>query len=403
MHRAPEILGTHYEISYPGRQLKTSRNLNKLVLHEEYIGQKAHMGQFFDWERPLYFNKENEPVLTFGKPNWFDNVAQEVGYAHASAAIFDMSCFGKIDVIGPDAECFLLKTCAGYMQRPAGSVIYSAVLNNRGTYETDITAQRITNNHYRLFVGTTTIKRDLAWFRSMATGFNLRVEDVTLKYGMLSLMGPTAGDIVDKCGASELNSLSYFKTCEATLAGKSIRAARISYVGEAGWEITCGSEDMPEIFKSIHSFGGQPAGLFAQTSMRIEKGFCAVGHELDSDVGPIDVGLDGFTRTAGGFIGYEAMEQKRRDGAVNKLISLTLNDLNAVPIGGEPIYLGDQIIGQTTSCAFGFRVGKPIALGHVKGMIPDNTRVNVDIARQLYSAKVSTGPLFDRDGLRMKT
>ena len=88
---------------------------------------------------------------------------------------------------------------------------------------------------------------------------------------------------------------------------------------------------------------------------------------------------------------------------MNKLISLTLDDLNAVPIGGAPIYLGDQIIGQTTSCAFGFRVGKPIALGHVKGMIPDNTRVNVDIARQLYSAKVSTGPLFDGDGLRMKT
>ena len=402
MHRAPEILGTHYEISYPGRQLKTSRNLNKLVLHEEYIGRKAHMGQFFDWERPLYFNKEYEPVLTFGKPDWFDNVAREVTYAHSSAAIFDMSCFGKIDVIGVDAECFLLKICAGYMQRPAGSVIYSAVLNNRGTYETDITAQRITDNHYRLFVGTTAIKRDLAWFRRMTSGFNIRIEDVTLKYGMLSLMGPNAGDIIAKCGASELNSLGYFKTCEAKLAGKPIRAARISYVGEAGWEITCGAEDIPEIFASIKSFGGQPAGLFAQTSMRIEKGFCAVGHELDSDVGPIDVGLDCFTRKTGGFTGYEAMEQKRRDGAVNKLISLTLNDLNAVPIGGEPIYLGDQIIGQTTSCAFGFRVGKPIALGHVKEMIPDNTSVNVDIARQLYSAKVSTGPLFDGDGLRMK-
>ena len=89
--------------------------------------------------------------------------------------------------------------------------------------------------------------------------------------------------------------------------------------------------------------------------------------------------------------------------AENKLISLTLDDETAVPIGGEPIYLSDQIIGQTTSCAFGFRIGKPIALGHLKEMVSDNSTVYVDIARQLYSARVSIGPLFDADGLRMKS
>ena len=160
MERAPEILGTHYEIAYPGRQLKTSRNLYKLPLHQEYIDKNAHMGQVFGWERPLYFNKIKEPNLTFGKPDWFNNVGEEVWFAHKAAAVFDMSCFGKIDITGPDAEQFLLKTCAGYMQRPPGSVVYSAVLNERGTYESDITAQRITRDHYRLFVGTNTIKRD---------------------------------------------------------------------------------------------------------------------------------------------------------------------------------------------------------------------------------------------------
>jgi 4-methylaminobutanoate oxidase (formaldehyde-forming) len=148
--------------------------------------------------------------------------------------------------------------------------------------------------------------------------------------------------------------------------------------------------------------GALPAGLFAQTSMRIEKGFCALGHELDSDIGPIEVGLDMFTRRTGGFVGYAAMEKKRKEGAENKLISLTLEDETAIPIGGEPIYFDDQIIGQTTSCTFGFRIGKPIALGHLKEKVSDNSNVYVDIARQLYSATVSTGPLFDADGLRMK-
>ena len=402
MARAPEILGTHYELAYPGRQLKTSRNLYKLPLHEEYINKNAHMGQVFGWERPLYFNKVKEPNLTFGKPDWFNNVGEEVSFAHKAAALFDMSCFGKIDITGPDAEQFLLKTCAGYMQRPPGSVVYSAVLNERGTYESDITAQRITRDHYRLFVGTNTIKRDHSWFNAMANGFNVRIEDTTANYGVLSLMGPKAVEVVTKCGASDISNLGYFKTGEFNLAGKSIRAARISYVGELGWEITCKTDDLREIYRSLIDAGAMPAGLFAQTSMRIEKGFCALGHELDSDIGPIEVGLDMFTRRKGGFVGYAAMEKKRKEGAENKLISLTLEDETAVPIGGEPIYLDDQIIGQTTSCAFGFRIGKPIALGYLKEKVSDNSNVYVDIARQLYSATVSTGPLFDADGLRMK-
>ena len=402
MERAPEILGTHYEIAYPGRQLKTSRNLYKLPLNQEYIDKNAHMGQVFGWERPLYFNKIREPNLTFGKPDWFNNVAEEVSFAHEAAALFDMSCFGKIDIIGPDAEHFLLQTCAGYMQRPPGSVIYSAVLNERGTYESDITAQRITRDHYRLFVGTNTIKRDHSWFNAMANGFNVRIEDTTANYGVLSLMGPKAVEVVTKCGASDISNLGYFKTGEFNLAGKSIRAARISYVGELGWEITCKTDDLCEIYKTLIDAGALPAGLFAQTSMRIEKSFCALGHELDSDIGPIEVGLDMFTRRKGGFVGYAAMEKKRKEGAENKLISLTLEDETAVPIGGEPIYFDDQIIGQTTSCTFGFRIGKPIALGYLKEKVSDNSNVYVDIARQLYSATVSTGPLFDADGLRMK-
>ena len=402
MERAPEILGTHYEIAYPGRQLKTSRNLYKLPLHQEYIDKNAHMGQVFGWERPLYFNKVKEPNLTFGKPDWFENIGEEVSFAHKAAALFDMSCFGKIDITGSDAEQFLLKACAGYMQRPPGSVVYSAVLNERGTYESDITAQRITRDHYRLFVGTNTIKRDHSWFNAMAHGFNVKIENTTANYGLLSLMGPKAVEVVTKCGAPDLSGLGYFKTGEFNLAGKLIRAARISYVGELGWEITCETDDLREIYKSLIDAGALPAGLFAQTSMRIEKGFCALGHELDSDIGPIEVGLDMFTRTTGGFVGYAAMEKKRKEGAENKLISLTLEDDTAVPIGGEPIYVDDQIIGQTTSCAFGFRIGKPIALGLLKEKVSNNTNVYVDIARHLYNATVSTGPLFDADGLRMK-
>ena len=402
MARAPEILGTHYEIAYPGRQLSTVRNLRALPLDAQYRKADAHMGQFYGFERPLYFGKTAEPKMTFERPDWHENVAAEVQAATTKAAIFDASPFGKIDVKGPGAEAFLLKTCSGYMARKPGSVIYTAVLNEQGTFLSDITAQRIADDHYRLFVGTNAIKRDFAHFKRASVGFDVTLEDTTESYAVLGLMGPDAARIATECGAPELNELGYFKVGPAHVAGKHVRAARLSYVGEAGWEITCKAENAPAIYSAFTAADAVPAGMFAQTAMRIEKGFCAMGHELDSDVTPIDTGLDFATRKSGGFIGAEALDQKRSDEGKARVVSLKIEDKSAIPLGHEPIYLDDDIIGLTTSTAYGFRVDCPVALALLEGPVPDGTKVDVDIAGTKFSATVVLGPLFDPDGSRMR-
>jgi 4-methylaminobutanoate oxidase (formaldehyde-forming) len=216
-------------------------------------------------------------------------------------------------------------------------------------------------------------------------------------------MGPDAARIAAECGAPELNDLGYFKVGPAHIAGKHVRAARMSYVGEAGWEITMKAENARAIYAALTEAGAKPAGLYAQTSMRIEKGFCAMEHELDSDVTPVDAGLDFATRKKGGFIGAEALALRRAEEAQSAIVSLKLDDDGPVPLGHEPIYLNGEIIGQTSSCAYGFRVGKPVALGSVTGAITDGTRVQIDIARKLFDATVVIGPLFDPDGSRMKS
>lgn len=401
MARAPEILGTHYDIAYPGKQLATTRNLRLLPLDKEYRTAQAHMGQVYGWERPLYFGKTTEPRMTFGKPDWFDNVAAEVHAAHTSAAIFDASPFGKIDVEGPDAEAFLRHTCAGQMGRKPGSVIYTAMLNERGTFESDLTAQRISNTLYRLFVGTNAIKRDLTWLQRHADGFDVTLSDTTVAYAVLGLMGPDTARIAAEVGAAELHDIGYFKQAGAHIAGKHVRAARMSYVGEQGWEITCRSENAPAIYKALTDAGAVPAGLFAQTSMRIEKGFCAMGHELDGDVTPVDAGLDFAVRKSGGFIGAEALAKARGIGR-SHVVSLILEDVNAIPLGHEPIYLGDAIIGETSSAAFGYRVGRPIALAHVRRPVEDGAQVTLDIAGTHFAAKVAIGPICDPDGAWMQ-
>jgi glycine cleavage system aminomethyltransferase T len=281
-------------------------------------------------------------------------------------------------------------------------VIYTSVLNARGTFLSDITAQRIAPDHYRLFVGTNAIKRDFSHFLRSSDGFDVHLEDTTEAYAVLGLMGPEAARIVSECGAPELNDLGFFKVGPAHIAGKHVRAARMSYVGEAGWEITCKAENASAIYAALTAAGARPAGMFAQTSMRIEKGFCAMGHELDGDVTPIDTGLDFATRKSGGFIGAEALANQKEQGATSRIISLLIDDVGAVPLGHEPIYLGDTIIGQTTSAAFGFRVQRPVALAMVKEPVASGADVRVDIAGKMFTAKAIIGPLFDPDGSRMR-
>ena len=402
MARVPEILGTHYEIAYPGRQLSTARDLRRLPLDAEYRKARAHMGQVYGWERPLYFGKTAEPTMTFGKPDWFDNVASEVQAAHEHAAIFDASPFGKIDVKGPDAEAFLRHVCAGQMGRAPGAVIYSAMLNERGTFESDITAQRIAPDHYRLFVGTAAIVRDLSWLSGHCDGFDVTLTDCTEDYAVLGLMGPEAARVAAACGADGIEDIAYFKHAAITMAGVTVRAARLSYVGEAGWEITCLSKDASALYAAMTKAGAVPAGLFAQTSMRIEKGFCAMGHELDGDTTPFAAGLDFALRKSGGYIGTEALERARAAGAVSHVITVLLDDPAAVPLGHEPIYSGDTIVGETSSAAFGYRVGCPIALGHTRQPLNDGATVSVDIAGHRYAGRVVIGPAFDPDGLRMR-
>ena len=127
-----------------------------------------------------------------------------------------------------------------------------------------------------------------------------------------------------------------------------------------------------------------------------------MGHELDSDLSPIEAGLAAMTRKNGGFIGAEALARRAADGASPSVVSIVLDDQDAVPLGHEPIYTDGRIVGQTTSCAYGYRVGAPIALGHVTDNVMSGARVQVDIARSLFDGTVTRGPLFDPEGGRMR-
>lgn len=361
--RAPEVLGKHYEITYPGRQWRSERNLRTTPGHEVWGQYQAHFGQADGWERPLYFGKQAEPVLTFGRPEWQDAIAREVRAAHEDVAVFEQSTFGKIRVAGPDAEAFLNRVCTNDMTRAPGRIAYTLMLNDRGGIESDLTVMRLAADDYRLFVGTTALTRDMAWLRrQLGPDERVALQDETEAFAVLGLMGPRAPEVAKSLGADILLDLKFFAHGEAEIAECTIRGARMSYVGEMGWEITCAVADAPIVLKALIEAGAKPAGGFAQTSMRIEKGFLAYGHDIDTDLDPLQLGLDFAVAWDTTFVGREALEQRRSATGRRRMATVVFDAQDVWPHGNEPVYRGNQIVGMTTSAAYGFRIGAHIAL-----------------------------------------
>ncbi|MCP4469903.1 MAG: FAD-dependent oxidoreductase [Gammaproteobacteria bacterium] len=404
--RVPEVLGKHYAIHFPGMQPDSARDLRPTPLHRQWQQHKAHFGQFFGWERPLYFNKQQEPRLSFDKPEWFEQVAVEVDHAHNGAAVFDQSSFGKIDVSGPAAEAFLDRVCANNMRRDPGRAIYTAMLNERGGYESDLTALRFERDHYRLYVGTSAVKRDLAWLgRHLQGDEQVIIEDQTDRFAVLALMGPKSAAIMAQLGASEIGGLGYFRHCRALVAGIEVDAVRLSFVGEAGWELTCRVEDSEQLYNEFQAAGAMPAGMFAQGSMRIEKRFLAFGHDLDTDLNPFQAGLEFTLDWESDFIGKSALLEYREQAPASRLVSIVFDAIDAQPLGNEPVYHDGKIIGKTTSAAFGYRVGKPVAIALLQndsGLELDGLRVDIDIARSQNAGTITLDAAWDPTGASMR-
>jgi len=396
------VLGEHYAIHYPGYQWSTARNIYHTQSHDLWVQHNAHFGQFYGWERPLYFDKKHEPVLTMKKPDWFDQVAKEVSYAHTQAALFDSSTFGKIEVSGKDAETFLNRVCANNMARSPGRAIYTGMLNERGGYESDLTALRINDETYHLYTGSSAIKRDLAWLnRHALSEEHIQLSDITDTKCVFALMGPASLAIVISLGAGDLQELGFFQHAEVTIAGIEVRATRLSYVGEPGWELSCDASQGERLAGILLEAGAKPAGMFAQTSMRIEKRFLSYGHDLDTDITPLNAGLTQTVDFDGKYIGRDALVAAQQLPLTSMVATMTLKSADAIPLGNEPIYVDKNIIGKSTSAAFGYRVGKPVALllltdadAILAMQRAEQIEAKISIAGEKYNGTVMNGPAY---------
>ena len=419
--RAVENLSAHYAVGYAGRELETARNLRLSPLHERLATLGAEFGDRGGWERPSWFQPSAGGVSTelrFGEPNWFECVAREHRATREAVSVFDQTSFGKILVQGRDAAAFLERTCAGRLDLPAGRVMYTPILNERGGYESDVVCMRFADDVFLVVTGSAQQRRDVDVLRRRITADEfVTITDVTSAYAVIGIMGPNARSLMSRLGVDDCSNdaFPYLTHREVEIADTVARAARISYVGELGWELYVPSEAALPLYDRIRELGADlglvNAGSFAMAGLRLEKGYCSWGHDIGPDDTPLQAGLGFLTKLAGNgdFIGRQALQRQKDDGLSRRRVCLTVDDPSVHLMGLEPILIDGEIRGYTTSAAFGHTVGRSVAIGYVRldgrsiGDVVDSTTVEVEVALNRHRAKLSLRAAYDPKGERLKS
>lgn len=379
--RVSEVLGLHYAVPWPNRELETGRPQRTSPLHERLAAKGALFGTRMGWERPLVFGPA-ELDYAWGRPRWQDASAAEQRACRTAVALFDQTSFSKYHLAGPDALAALQWLCAADVDVPVGACVYTPFLNSRGCYEADLTVTRTGADTFLLVSSSATTVRDLDWIRrqSAAVGHPVRAIDVTDRYAVLGVMGPRSRELLAALTPTDLSEegFAFATSREIRVADRTVRATRMTYVGELGWELLVPVADAVEVYDALGSAGASyglvDAGYSAIESLRLEKGYRAFGRELTPDWTPVEAGLvfatglgklDRRGRTTS-FLGREALaarrEQLARPGPRRRVVSFAVGSSEPMLWGGELVLHAGAPVGQVTSAAWGETVGACVGL-----------------------------------------
>ncbi len=418
--RATEVLGLLYDMHWPYRQCVTSRGLRRSPLHDRLAARGACFGEVAGWERANWFAPEGvEPKYeySFKRQNWFPYAAEEHKAVREAVALFDQTSFAKFLVQGRDAEAVLQRVCANDVAVPAGKVVYTQWLNERGGIEADLTVTRLAEDAYQVVTGAAVAGRDFNWLmRNIPDDAHCIATDVTSGSAVLSVMGPNSRALLAKLSDADLSNAAFpFGTArEIDLGMARVRAVRITYVGELGWELYVPSEFAPGVFDAIlaegDAFGLRLAGMHVLDSCRIEKAFRHWGHDITDEDTPLEAGLGFACRLDknAAFIGRDALLRQKEAGLKKRLVQFALEDPEPLLYHNEPIYRDGEIVGYTTSGNYGHHLGAAIALGYVNhpdGVDADfvnSGRYEIEVACERFPARASLRPLYDPKAERVR-
>jgi 4-methylaminobutanoate oxidase (formaldehyde-forming) len=419
--RVGEVLGLHYAVPWPNRELATARPLRRSPAYALLQQAGAGFGSRMGWERANFFAPPGQaPDVEYGwgKQNWQPWSSAEQRAARAGVALFDQTSFSKYLVTGRDAEQVLQWLCTADVAVEPGRAVYTGLLNARGTYEADITVTRLGADQFLLVSSAATTERDKDHItRRIPEQARAALVDVTSAYAVYGVMGPRSRELLARLSGADLSDAGFpLRTSrEIDLGYATVRATRLTYVGELGWELYVPAEFAFGVYEDLVAAGSglglAPAGYYAIESLRLEKAYRAYGRELTTDDDPVEAGLlfACKLRTAVPFLGRAAVEKARAAGPRRRLVSLVLADPGAMIWGGELVLRDGVAAGQVTSGAWGETLGAAVGLAYIRD--PSGAPVTADFARagayevnvggRLYPATVHLRPPFDPDGHRI--
>jgi dimethylglycine dehydrogenase len=389
-----------------GRPMKTTPIYNKL----KNFG--ALYLDSYGWEKPCWFGKKGmKEEYGFKRTNAFTYVQKECENVQNNVGVLDLSTFAKYEISGKDSETFLERLCANRIPKKDGSIILTHMLNSKGRIQSELTITRFPNNLFYVLSSTASEIRDLDWFNHhLYKKEEVNIKNVTKDYGVLVLAGPKSRTVLSQITSQNLNNndFPWLKGKEILVNKIPVRALRVNYVGELGWELHHPMNQMEALYDAICEVGKKENiinfGTYAVNSLRMEKAYRGWGSELTGEISLVEAGMDRFfnLNKKNNFFGAKALQDKVQSGVDIKIVYLEVDVDNADARGNEPVYHNNKIVGVVTSGGYGFRTKKSLAFAYVKSDLAKGGNLEIEIQGQRRKTKILDRVVYDPDNQKLR-
>ncbi|HEY6781555.1 MAG TPA: aminomethyltransferase family protein, partial [Thermoleophilaceae bacterium] len=404
-------------IKYPGEEKQAGRPLRVSPAYARHQALDAAFGEKGGWERVNWYESnaggdESLRPRGWAGRHWSPAIGVEHRACRSAVALFDESSFSKLEIEGPGAAALLERLCDNRVAREPGRITYTQMLNTRGGIECDFTVARLDEQRFSIVTGTAFGNHDREWIRRhLPEDGSATVRDVTSQWACYGVWGPRARDLLAPLTPADLSNeaFPYMTLRELTVGHVPVRALRVTYVGELGWELYCPTEYGLALWRTLWEAGQQhgivAGGYRAIDSLRLEKGYRVWGADITPDETPYEGGVGFCVKLdkEGGFIGREALVAAREAGPRSRLVCILLEDPRSVALGNEPVRIDGEIAGRVTTGGYGYTVERSIAYAYVPPERAEpGTPVEIEIFGSWIGGELAAEPLFDPDGARIR-
>jgi len=395
-----------YVTALPNESIEVGRPIKKTPIYKKLKDLGAIYLDSYGWEKPCWFAKPGmREQYSFKRSNAFTYVQKECENIQNNVGILDLSTFAKYEISGDDSETFLNRLCANTIPKKDESIILTHMLNEKGRIQSELTITRLPNNLFYVLSSTASEIRDLDWFNHhLNKDEKIKIKNITQDYGVLVIVGPKSRTTLSQLTSENLNNNNFpwLKGKEILINKIPVRALRINYMGELGWELHHPIKYMESLYDTICEVGKKENiinfGTYAVNSMRMEKAYRGWGSELTGEISLVEAGMDRFfnLNKKNNFIGSKILKEKLQSGVDIKIVYLEVDAVDADARGNEPVYYKNQIIGVVTSGSYGFRVKKSLAFAYVKSDLATvGTELDIEIQGKKRRATILTSPVYD--------